>query len=160
MRISDWSSDVCSSDLDSLGRFYFDLGEKYGKRLNLHLQTSTPSEKKLDYIITLDKNKPLPISIDIPSPKTRTDTIVQTIVEGSIARQSAEAAYRLSSGTTLLEQVTVEDSRMTPERKKVIETYGEPDAIISGDSIQEKEEQRTYGLYSEIGKETGREREW
>ena len=56
--------------------------------------------------------------------------------------------YKLSSGDIQLGEVVVEAYRMTPIRKKVMEEYGKPNLVISGKSIQEKEEKWSYGLYS------------
>jgi len=54
----------------------------------------------------------------------------------------------LQSGNILLEGVEVIGYRLTPDRKKVMERYGEPDEVIEGKAIHEKEEKWAYGLYS------------
>ncbi|NER81147.1 MAG: hypothetical protein F6K42_16590 [Leptolyngbya sp. SIO1D8] len=75
------------------------------------------------------------------------DSVIIKLVEKNIERKRVEEAFRLSSDI-ILDEVIIEDYRITPEREKVTKEYGEPDQIISGQSIRENEEKWSYGLYS------------
>ncbi len=76
------------------------------------------------------------------------DSVALSLVEKNIERKMVEDAFRLSTGITYLDEVVIEGYKMTPERKVVMEKYGKPDQVISGEDIVEKEEKWSYGLYS------------
>lgn len=133
---------------DSLGRFYFDLDEQYGKNLDILIQSANSSGKRKDYTITLNKKEsPAILFKQAPSIKP-VDSIVHKLIEQSNERKRIEQAFPLSSGDILLDEVVVEGYRMTPARKITVEKYGMPDKVISGKSIQDREEKWSYGLYS------------
>ena len=133
---------------DSLGRFYFNMNEEYGQKLNILIQSTGKSGKNRNFTITLDEKISPPVTYSQKSAIKGVDSIVYALAEKQRERKSKEEAYLLSSGTTVLEEVVVEDSRLTPQRKKVTERYGEPDVVIDGDAIREKEEKWSFGLYS------------
>ncbi len=133
---------------DSLGRFRFNVGDEYGQNLNILVQSANKRGEKKNYTITLDKQISPPVSFNHARSVEKADSVVHAIVEKSIVRKKVDDTYKLSAGEILLGEVVVEAYKMTPERKKVIEAYGEPGMIISGKSIQDKEEKWSYGLYS------------
>jgi hypothetical protein len=132
---------------DSLGRFYFDLNDEYGQNLNILIQSANHAGRNKDYKIVLDKKESPKITFDhIPS-IGKVDSVIKKLVENNIERKKVDETYKLSGGI-LLGEVKVEAYRMTPARKKVMQEYGKPNEVISGETIQEKEEKWSFGLYS------------
>lgn len=133
---------------DSLGRFRFNVDDQYGQNLNILIQSAKKSGKKVNYTLLLDKKESPPVSFNHKLSIERVDSVVQALVEKNMERKAAEGAFPLSSGNIYLDEVIVKDYKLTPQRKKVMDEYGEPDRIISGKAIEEKEEKWSYGLYS------------
>ena len=138
---------VQTQTTDSLGRFNFKINYEYGQNLNILIQSGNDAGKKKDYTIILDKKESPVISFNHNISIGKVDSVVHKLVEKNIERKKVEDTYKLSSGI-LLGEVVVEAYRMTPERKKVLEEYGKPDQVINGNTIKEKEEKWSYGLYS------------
>ena len=135
---------------DSLGRFYFNLNDEFGQKLNILLQSASKAGKNKDYTIVLDKKESPAVAFNQTLSIGKVDSVVHRLVEKDIERKKVDDTYKLSSGDIQLGEVVVEAYRMTPIRKKVMEEYGKPNLVISGKSIQEKEEKWSYGLYSVI----------
>ncbi len=133
---------------DSLGRFNFNIDDEYGQNLNVLIQSANKSGKNRDYTIELDKKESPAVSFDHTRSVERVDSVARALVEKNIERKKLDDAFPISAGNILLDEVVVEGYRMTPERKKVMELYGEPDEVIEGKAIEEKEEKWSYGLYS------------
>ncbi|MDX9883925.1 MAG: hypothetical protein RBS73_17835 [Prolixibacteraceae bacterium] len=133
---------------DSLGRFYFNIDDEYGQNLNILIQSANKSGENRNYTITLDKKESPPVLFDQTQAFERVDSVVNLLIGKNIERKRVEDAFPLSAGNILLGEVVVEGYKMTPDRKKVMETYGKPDLVIEGDEIKEKEEKWSYGLYS------------
>lgn len=135
---------------DSLGRFAFDLNDQYGQRLNILIQSAKKSGKKLDYTIELDKKVSPSFVFKHEKSLERVDSIIQVLVEKNMERKEIEDAAIFSDGLIVLDEVVVTDYRLTPNRKKVITNYGEPDVVIDGKEVLEKKEKWSHGLYSVI----------
>ncbi len=133
---------------DSLGRFSFNMNDEYGQNLNILIQSANKTGKKKDYTIVLDKKESPPVSFNHVRSIESVDSIVHFLVRKNIERKKVDDAFPLSKGDILLDEIIVQGYRMTPERKKVMEKYGEPDEVIEGKAIEEKEEKWSYGLYS------------
>ncbi len=140
---------VKTQTTDSLGRFYFSLNDEYGQNVNILIQSANRAGIKKDYTINLDKKESPEVSFNHISSVGKVDTIVKRLVEKNIVRKTVEESYKLSKGI-LLGEVKVEAYRMTPARQKVMQEYGKPKEVISGETIREKEEKWSYGLYSVI----------
>lgn len=134
---------------DSLGRFKFNINDEYGQNVNILIQSTNRIGRKKNYTITLDKRTTPFVSFDHIASIGRADNVVKKLVENNIERMKVDDSYKLSGGI-LLGEVKVEAYRMTPARKKVMQDYGKPDEVMSGETIQEKEEKWSYGLYSVI----------
>jgi hypothetical protein len=134
---------------DSLGKFYFNLNDEYGQNLNILIQCANRAGINKDYSIVLDKEESPEISFSHFPSIGKADNVIHSIVEKNIERRKVEDTYVLS-GDILIGEVKIEAYRITPARKKVMETYGKPGEVISGESIQAKEEKWSYGLYSVI----------
>jgi len=133
---------------DSLGRFEFNLGNEYGQNLNILLQSSKKSGKKMNYTITLDKEESPPVNFNHIKNLGKPDSVVQTFVEKDIQRNKINDAYQISSDQIAIKEVTVRGYKLTPTRKKVMKVYGKPDEVIEGEDILEKKEKWSSGLYS------------
>jgi hypothetical protein len=139
---------VQTEKTDTLGRFSFNINDEYGQKLNILLQSASKAGKNKDYTIVLDKKESPAITFNQTLSIGKVDSVVHRLVEKDIERKKLDDTYKLSSGDIQLGEVVVEAYRMTPIRKKVMEEYGKPNLVISGKSIQEKEEKWSYGLYS------------
>jgi hypothetical protein len=132
---------------DSLGRFKFNINDEYGQNLNILIQSANNVGKNKNYTIVLDKKESPAVSFNHIISVGKVDSVIRRLVEKNIDRKKVEDTYRLSDGI-LLGEVKVEAYKMTPNRKKVLEEYGKPNLVISGETIQKKEEKWSYGLYS------------
>ena len=139
---------VQTQSTDSLGRFSFNVNDEFGQNCNILIQSANKSGKKKDYTIELDKKKSPDISLNSIMRIERVDSVVHAFVEKNIERKKIDDSFTFSSDNILIEEVTIEGYRMTPERKKVTEDYGKPDVIIPGEVIAEKEEEWSHGLFS------------
>ncbi len=142
------SRSIQSQKTDSLGRFNFNANDEYGQNINILIQSTKKSGKKKDYTITLNNKESPPISFDHVKSVQVVDSVVNGFVEKNIERKIIEDNFQISKGTILLDEIVVEGYKITPTREKVMEKYGKPDLVISGKSIEEKEEQWSLGLYS------------
>lgn len=133
---------------DSLGKFRFDLKDEFGQNMNILIQSSKKSGEKKNYTLTLDKKESPPVSFNHAQTVQELDSVVEIFVEKNKQRQRIDEAFPLQSGNILIDEVEVTGYNLTPNRKKVMEEYGEPDEVIEGKAIREKEEKWSYGLYS------------
>jgi hypothetical protein len=146
--------DVQTQTTDSSGRFYFNISEEYGQNINVLIQSANRSGNAKNYTIELDKKTSPAISFNHIISIGKADSVIHKIVEKNVERKKVDDTYRLSGGI-LLGEVKVEAYRMTPARKKVMEAYGKPNQVINGESIQEKEEKWSFGLYSVLQSKFG-----
>ncbi len=133
---------------DSLGRFNFNVDDEFGHDLNILIQSANKSGEKKNYAIEINRREPPDISFDHIKLIESVDSVALLLVKKNIERKTVEDAFRLSTGIIYLDEVVIEGYQMTPERKIVMEKYGKPEEVISGEDIEEKEEKWSYGLYS------------
>ena len=133
---------------DSLGRFYFSLPEAFGQKLNILIQSANKSGKNRNYSITLDKKPYPPLQFDQQKAVEELDSLQYALIEKQQEKSQINDAFKLSTDIMELEEITVEDYLLTPQREKVMNRFGKPDRVIDGQEIQEKEEKWSYGLYS------------
>ncbi|MDD4032627.1 MAG: hypothetical protein PHS48_05205, partial [Bacteroidales bacterium] len=139
---------VYVQNTDSVGGFDFSIDDEFGKNLNILIQSTGRSGRKKDYNITMNPTKAPEVLFNQVKSIEKADSVIRFIVEKNISRKNAEESFLLSEGTILLEEVIVKGYKMTPERKKVAERYGNPKLVIDGDDILAKEEKWSFGLYS------------
>lgn len=139
---------VYTQSADSLGNFKFNLNDEYGDEINVLLQTSKKSGKKMNYKVSLDKKKSPPVTSFHENIIGKADSIMKFFVEKNVERDKIEKAFPLQTGDILLDEVEVKGYRMTPDRKRIMESYGEPTEVIDGDKIRDEKEKWSYGLYS------------
>lgn len=137
-----------TSMADSLGRFGFLLDDDYGSKMEFMVSSVDSKGKKTNHKIRLDTIAPLK-TIYKQDPFVREpDTVINAVVEAGKERVRTEAVFDSLYGVTQLDEVVVSDHFLTPERAELYKKYGDPDVIISGDDIRDKEKEWSYGLYS------------
>ncbi|TKG97246.1 hypothetical protein EYV94_02105 [Puteibacter caeruleilacunae] len=139
---------IYSQITDTLGRFRFRLNDQYGKNVNILIQSAKKTGKKMNYTVELDKPEFPSINFNHQKSIQQLDSVVFDFAEKDLVRRKIEDAFPLSSDNIMIEEVVVQGYNMTPNRKKVMEEYGEPDEVIDGKEILAKEEKWSYGLYS------------
>ncbi|MBJ6369352.1 hypothetical protein [Snuella sedimenti] len=131
---------------DTTGEFRFLLPDIYGDRTKVWLQARDTLGKKNNYTILLDRQRPPKVVYN--SAEEEGGDIVKKVVKAQSERKRVEKAFDSLYGVTQLETVLVKGYRMTPKQKNISKKYGEPDVIITGDEIRNKEKNWSYGLYS------------
>lgn len=133
---------------DSLGRFAFGLGEEYVDSLAILLQSTNKSGKNRNYTISLDERRPPPIHFNQQKLIEQVDTVVSYVAKKRQERAKQELSHKLASGEILLDEVEVVRNALSPQQRRVQDRFGEPDVVIPGKAIQDKEAKWSYGLYS------------
>ncbi len=136
-------TDTC----DSLGNFKFLLDDAYGKNLRVLLYANSGKGKKKPKISLDTYSKPR-ANFEGNPVLHKTDTITKVLIKNGQNQKRMEVVLDSLYGVTQLDEVVVEDFKLTPERKKVYDKYGTPDVLISGDSLLKNEKKWSYGLYS------------
>jgi hypothetical protein len=142
------SKNLYKHETDSLGDFEFKLDDEYGEELNVIIQSTKKSGKKMDYIVAVDQKVSPPVVFNPVKTAEKLDSVVQLFIEKNEERQRIDEVFPLDSGNILIDEVEVTAYKLTPNRKLVMAEFGEPDVVIDGKAILEKEEEWSYGLYS------------
>ncbi|MBC9798552.1 hypothetical protein [Sinomicrobium weinanense] len=137
-----------TSAVDSLGGFCFLLDDVYGQKIPILLSATDALGKKTNYKIMLDTLKSLKVTYERKPVFRKLDTVVKAIMNVQKKRARVEFAFDSLDGVTQLDEVVVSDRHLTSEQLKFYKKYGEPDVVITGDEIREKEKKWSYGLYS------------
>ncbi|MCM8568210.1 hypothetical protein NE848_02405 [Gramella jeungdoensis] len=133
---------------NSHGGFNFVLDDEFGRNINVLFQSNSKNRKNKYYEVIVDRKKEPEIFYDHNQAIVPVDSEVSEIVGKQRERKVFNDSFKVLSGVTELEQVDIEVTGMTPQRKKVLERFGKAETIISGESIQRKEKDWSYGLYS------------
>jgi hypothetical protein len=133
---------------DSLGRFSFQLEDDYSQRLNVLIQSANKSNKRANYLITLDKKESPPVSFSHVRSVERPDSIIKAYIMQNIANKKTEDSFKIATEGVTLQEVIVKSRILSAQQKLVTEKYGNPDIIIDGKTILEKEAKWSYGIYS------------
>ncbi|WP_373397672.1 Plug domain-containing protein [Algoriphagus halophilus] len=139
---------VFQEQTDSLGRFNFVLPDMFGTEINALVQTVDEKGQKKDFSILLDDKEVPPISFDQRESIVRLDSIKRNVIIKEQKKDTVDRAFNLSNNFIELEEFTVEDYLMTPQRQEVMNRFGRPTSVVDGDEIESKEEKWSYGLYS------------
>jgi len=148
MMTSGETSSFFSQKTDSLGRFNFQLDDEFGEQLKILIQSKNASGKRKDYPILLDKKELPKVQYNHKKSIQKLDSVVLAYVVKEQKYSAKEAAFVKSQGVTYLDEVVVEDRKLTPLQKKVTIKYGEADVVIKGEDILSNEKKWSYGLYS------------
>jgi hypothetical protein len=133
---------------DSLGRFNFNITDEYENDLRVLIKSTNTSGKDRDYSIELDKIVSSPINFDYVNSVKDVDSTIKVLVAKNRERKRVEDSFRMTEGNTLIDEVVVKGYNMTPLRQLVKKKYSIPRVVISGKTLQEKEEKWSFGLYS------------
>ncbi len=133
---------------DSLGKFTFNLKDEYGQRVNVLIQSAKDSGKKMDYNVTLKEKASPTVDFDFKNTIVEPDSIIDDFVRKDLQRKKIEQSYKLQDESIILEELEFTGTRLTEIQQEVREEYGEPDIVIEGEAIREKEQNWSYGLYS------------
>ena len=133
---------------DSLGNFQFLLDDTFGKNMRIMLQANSKEKRKKNYSIFIDTYPKPKVNYKHSPFSQKQDTITKVMLKEQQGRNRMEVVFDSLYGVTQLDEVVVEDVRLNPERRTLYEKYGKPDVIITGDSLKQKEEKWSYGLYS------------
>lgn len=139
--------DLFLKEVDSTGRFNFDLGDVYTNNLEFLIQSKTSKGENKNFTINIDKKRPPKITFKKEEKEQLTDT-VSVYYKKSIERQNAEEEFKISSNTIALDEVTISGYKMTPERKKMMELHGPPDVVIEGEELQKNKKKWTSSLFN------------
>lgn len=144
------NSSMYVSNVEVPGSFSFELDDLYGGNRDILIQGVDITEKeKKNYNIALRHKKPLPIHFNHKNTAQAKDSLISKVVEVNRDYTLKENEYYTDiTGVTQLDEVIVDSYRMTPQRKKMKDKYGEPDVVIDGKEIKAKESKLTFGLYS------------
>jgi hypothetical protein len=137
-----------SQKTDSVGRFRFLLNDEYGDNMNILIQSANKSNKKQEYLITLDKKEYPPIVFEHKTAVEKPDSLAYAYIQTNLQRRKIEDSIRDATEGKMLQEVIVNSRILSPEQKAVTEKYGEADVIIDGQAIRDKEAKWSYGIYS------------
>lgn len=139
---------IYQTDADSLGRFHFLLNDAYGPRLPILLSAADAAGQKWNGQIRLDTVPLLETQALRGLQRSVPDTLIKVQKIDMEKRRYSITVFDSLAGVTQLDEVTVQDRRLTPKLAELYKKYGEPDVVISGDEIRAKEKKWSYGLYS------------
>ncbi len=142
------SKNAYSLETDSLGNFEFILDDEYGQKMNVLIHSTDVKGNTRNFTVSLDKNVSPPVNYNRAKAIEEVDSFIHEYIEKNEERQKVDEAFPLDSGNILIEEVEVKAYRLTPARKLVMKHYGDPDVIIDGKDILEKEQKWSSGLYS------------
>ncbi|QLG45960.1 hypothetical protein [Costertonia aggregata] len=139
---------IYTQQTDTMGRFNFSLSDSYGQRMRILLNAKNTITNKTNYHLSLNSSHSTPKIIYEISSKQKQSKVSKAVIAAKENRAQANAVFDSLYGVTQLEEVTVEDYGLTPERKQVYEQFGKPDVVIRGETLRKQEEKWSYGLYS------------
>ncbi len=133
---------------DSLGNFRFLLEDSFGVPMRILLHATSNGKRKKNNTISIDTFSKPKSKYEFNPFAQEPDQITRSYLEAEKERKKTEEVLDSLYGVTQLDEVVVEDFRLTPTRKELYKKYGAPDIVISGDSLKQKERKWSYGLYS------------
>ena len=136
-------------ETDSLGKFYFPLPDYTGKTLRAVLQTENDKGRVRDYSLIINKHESPPVNFENlvePLNALAKEKIIVQNYKNKIDK--GDHFFDLDPGVNVLDEVLVNTYEMTPQRQKVADLYGEPDTVINGERIRQREPKWSYGLFS------------
>lgn len=133
---------------DIQGRFNFELHDEYGSPLDILIQSANTKDKIKNYHIALDEKKIPKIKFNHLKSIRDLDSIIYAQVKIERKRSYLEGSFEMANGVTQLDEVVVEATKLTPQKKLVLDYYGPADLVIQGEEIRAKKKKWSYGLYS------------
>ncbi|MCC4213190.1 MG2 domain-containing protein [Leeuwenhoekiella parthenopeia] len=140
---------------DSLGRFNFLLPPLEGRRVRAVLQTKNDAGKNRDYNLSLDEAIKPQITYDRNRAFFKKKEPQPEVLQKSEQKQTADTFFDYDPSINKLDEVLISDYKLTPQRKKVMDTYGKPDVVIDGREIETKANEYSHGLYGVLRQSFG-----
>ncbi|WP_339716209.1 hypothetical protein [Cyclobacterium amurskyense] len=139
---------IYSQTTDSTGNFFFLLDDAYGQRMRVLLKANDRLGKEKRFSFSLDSIKTPKIYFQNLPLSAEVEHNIKETIQSSNRRIKAEENFNMLNGFNDLEEVLVEDFLLSPEMEAAHKSFGQPDFIIPGGLIREKEEKWSYGLFS------------
>src|SRR5690606_33293032 len=132
---------------DSLGRFNFELDDEYGGILNILIQSTKKSGKKVNYDFKIDEKKSPAIIFEPAKGNQKPNPIIEELVEKETKKAKVMDDLYIPENNIALDEVLLTGRNLNAAQQKVTKRFGEPDKIIDGKEIQEKEQRWHSGIY-------------
>jgi hypothetical protein len=142
------SKDVYAQTTDSLGNFKFNLMDEFGKDIGIVLQSAKKSGTVANYNFFMNREKSPNITFNHKKAVEKLDSIAEIFLRKEDERKYAYDNFSLNSDDILLDEVIINAYKLTPNRKKVMDRFGEPDKVIEGKDIADAKKKWSFGLYS------------
>lgn len=133
---------------DSLGKFSFLLEDNYEQKMKILLSARNGEGKQTNYNLSIDSIRTPEVNYKAKPSFRKLNNVENAVIAAKEKRDETKAIFDSLHGVTLLEEVVVTDYRLTPERKKAYDKFGEPDVVIRGETLRKQEKNWSYGLYS------------
>ena len=132
---------------DSQGRFNFLLPPMEGRRVRAVLQTKNDAGKNRNYTLSLaEANKPK-ILYDRTQAFFKQKNLQSKVFQQSENEGASDSFFDYDPAVNQLDEVVISNYELTPQRQKVMDTYGKPDVVIDGRELESKENEYNRGLY-------------
>ncbi|WP_157804973.1 MG2 domain-containing protein [Confluentibacter lentus] len=132
---------------DTLGRFNFTLDDEFGGSLNVLIQSTKKSGKKVNYDFRIDEKKSPIIVFEPKKIIEKPDPIIEKLVEKEVKKARVMDDFYIPEGNIALDEVLLTGRNLNAAQQKVTKRFGEPDIIIDGKELQEKEQRWHSGIY-------------
>jgi hypothetical protein len=139
---------VFSKELDSTGKFNFNLNDIYKDEVEYVIQTKNHKNKQKNYTINIDKKTPPEIRYLEQEDKQVVDTIIKAYQKSQEVFRQTDQGFQLAEGTVELDEVELSGYKITPEREAVADLHGLPDVVIDEEELHGEIKSWSYGLYS------------
>src|SRR5690606_22967992 len=131
---------------DSLGHFKFNLDDEFGDNVKV-LISAKQSGKRVGINFLIDEEKSPPITFEQKTMEPQIQESNAVFVEKTVDKQKIENDFFSFGSNIALDEVVVTGRKLTPTQQKVIDRFGEPDRIVEGKELQEKEKEWHSGIY-------------
>lgn len=138
---------VITQQVDSTGRFNFQIEDFYKENFKVVIQTKTKKEKKKSFIIDLEPYQKPKIDYLREENIQLLNTISAYGTTKSVSNQ-VEEDFKVAEGTIALDEVKLSGYKITPARQKMMDLHGPPDFVIENTELRTQAEKWHTGLYS------------
>jgi len=136
-----------AQNIDPKGNFRFALGDSYGAGQSFVIQPSDTRNISDRFKIKISKHQSPEISFDREKVIVPVDSIIEENITAKIEEDIRRDPF-LYANAISLNEIVVSDYRVTPERAKMVELHGLPDALVENKELMAKQKNWTKNLYS------------
>lgn len=140
---------------DSLGRFNFLLPPMEGRRVRAVLQTKNDAGKNRNYTLSLDEPTKPKVQYDRTRAYFKQKDLQPEVFQKVKNEETPDSFFDYDPEVNQLDEVLISDYELTPQRQKVMDTYGKPDVVIDGRKIETKANEYSNGLYGVLRQSFG-----